>query len=139
MFEEVTDVFARQRAKNRAAFARVPRKLKIDDCRLAITRQQEIRLFGEVVVDDPQAMHATQDPRCFLKIFDIFGPALLHGNAIYIGSVQRGLVRAYEGRDTVETFQCGERTRLPRQQTPGEPANRQWRIPRVPSYQWAGL
>ena len=55
----MTQVFVRGDTKQAAAARAVPSQLKVDNARFAIVANEQVRLFGEVVVTYPRAMDSS--------------------------------------------------------------------------------
>ena len=97
VFEQVTQVLARQHPENRAALRRAPGELEIHQRGRPVGCDQPVGLLGEVIVGNPRPVQAAQQRQCLAVVARIERPCLLHRLACYPAALKHRPVPAEQG------------------------------------------
>lgn len=88
MLQEMTNVLARQNAKQPAATLRAPGELIVDYGREAIAGDDEVWFFGEIIVHDITSVLLPQQVGGIVKVLHIARLTFVHRHAVNVAAFQ---------------------------------------------------
>ena len=131
-------IIVRQYSKEPAAAGCMQGKLKVYECCFALRSDEQVRLFGKIIVHDVTRVQSSQQPERVTEILGFLRPRVVHGRSFDVLPLEAIVVHGDQVGHTIEFRNSRKYARLAPQQPARKPSEPGTRGGRVANDSWLG-